>query len=73
MIMAKLTGSPLQHQSPRHTYRKEAMMSSRDTRESNANISLDDVFKQGVHVRRSEVPNSDAVEEDKAQRHEDSR
>jgi hypothetical protein len=73
MIMSKLTGSPLPHQPPRHTYRKETMMSSRDTRESDADISLDDIFGQGVHVRRSEVPNTDAVEEDKAQRDGESR
>ena len=65
MMMSKLTGKPRQDRPPRDTYRKEAMTSSLDTRESAVNIALDDVLKQGVQVRHSEVSNDDMLEETK--------
>jgi hypothetical protein len=68
MVKSKLTGSPLQHHSRQNTYRKETMMSSRDTQDSAAEIALNDFLKQGVHARHSEVSSSEAVEGDKAQR-----
>ena len=60
--MWKLSGKPRPDRTSRGTYRKGAMTSSQDTRESAIDIALDDITKHNVDVRHSEVSNHDAME-----------
>ncbi|CAN9173900.1 unnamed protein product [Alternaria alternata] len=61
-VMSKLSGKPRPNRTSRGTYRKGAMTSSQDTRESAIDVALDDVTKHNVDVRHSEVSNHDAME-----------
>jgi hypothetical protein len=49
--------------SARHEYRKERMASSREIRESDVELSPQDLSKQGAHVRHSEMANFDAADD----------
>jgi hypothetical protein len=61
-VMWKLSGKPRPDRTSRGTYRKGAMTSSQDTRESAIDIALDDITKHNVDVRHSELSNHDAME-----------
>lgn len=65
IIVAKLTGVVPEYQPRSDTYRKDTMTSSRETRESDAEIALDDLYKQGERVRHFEVSSPDSMVETK--------
>ncbi|KAF1945071.1 G protein coupled receptor family protein [Clathrospora elynae] len=55
MIVSKLTGKPFRYQPRQDQYRTETTTSSRETRDSHAEIALDEMLKEGTQVRHCEV------------------
>ncbi|KAF7564742.1 G protein coupled receptor family protein [Pyrenophora tritici-repentis] len=58
MTLSRLTGKPLRCQPQRN----ETMTSSQETRDSTAEIALDEILKEGSHLRYSEAYSTDGVE-----------
>lgn len=61
LIRAKLTGEPPKYQPENLVYRRDTMISSRHTRDNDAEIGLEEMLKQGEQVRHSQVSNPDSV------------
>ncbi|KAF2856948.1 hypothetical protein T440DRAFT_512933 [Plenodomus tracheiphilus IPT5] len=61
--MTKITGKKVLFETRRYAEPKDTMNSSRDTRESQGDIALEDVFKQREQVRQAEVAGRDSIAE----------
>ncbi|CAO2657270.1 Nn.00g033960.m01.CDS01 [Neocucurbitaria sp. VM-36] len=61
LIRSKITGEAPRFQPQNAAYRKDTMTSSRQTRESDADIALEDILKQGGQIRHSEASDPDSV------------
>lgn len=60
LLKSKFTGQAPEYQPNRDIYRKDTMTSSREARDSEAEIALDEIFKQG-RVRHTELSHPDDV------------
>ncbi|KAF1841632.1 family A G protein-coupled receptor-like protein [Cucurbitaria berberidis CBS 394.84] len=73
LVESKFTGQPPRYQPRNDTYREDTMTSSRHTRDSDAEITLGDMFKQGDEVRHIEVSSPDSVADPKPYRSQEQR
>jgi hypothetical protein len=73
IAVSRLTGKPMPSHSRHDPYRRETMTSSRETRDSDAEVPLVDLSKQGTQVHHSEVSSFNAEDDANTHRNQQSR